>query len=41
MAIDTEGNIYAAAGVGKDAGIYIFSPMDTSTPINVENWSGN
>ena len=27
MAIDTEGNIYAAAGVGKDAGIYIFSPM--------------
>ena len=26
MAIDTEGNIYAAAGVGKDAGIYIFSP---------------
>ena len=27
MAMDTEGNIYAAAGVGKDAGIYIFSPM--------------
>ena len=27
MAIDTEGNIYAAAGVGKDAGIYIFSPV--------------
>ena len=27
MAIDIEGNIYAAAGVGKDAGIYIFSPM--------------
>ena len=27
IAIDTEGYIYAAAGVGKDAGIYIFSPM--------------
>ena len=27
MAMDTEGNIYAAAGAGKDAGIYIFSPI--------------
>ena len=27
MAMDTEGNIYAAAGVGKYAGIYIFSPI--------------
>ena len=26
MAMDTEGNLYATAGSGEDAGIYIFSP---------------